>query len=194
MSTRVATRPGFGVRSLPRRHLVVAAVLPLLLLGMLGAALIARGVDWPAPATIGSEAPDFALTDLDGNQIRLSELRGRPVIVNFWASWCVACVEEFPLLRDVAARYADDGLVVVGIVFRDRPEAARRFMERNGATWAAAIDPEERVARAYGVYAPPETYFIGRDGIIVARYIGQFFAASLESKVAAIVAEEAPSQ
>ncbi len=82
------------------------------------------------------------------------------------------------------------GLVVLGIVFQDRSSAARAFMERNGATWPALMDPDEQVARAYNIFAPPETYFIGRDGRIVARHIGQFTAGSLEDKVAAIMDEE----
>lgn len=189
MTARSASRSGVDLRRLPLRHLVVAAVLPILLLTLLGVALLVRGTA-SVPTAVGSQAPDFSLADLDGNPIRLADLRGRPVIVNFWASWCGPCVEEFPLLRDAAARHADDGLVIVGIVYRDRSEAARDFMTRNGGTWPAAMDPGERGAEAYGILAPPETYFIGRDGTIVARQLGQFSATSLDEKVAAIIGEE----
>jgi cytochrome c biogenesis protein CcmG, thiol:disulfide interchange protein DsbE len=188
MTATAATGRGHDLRRLGLPHLVLAAVVPLLLAALLGAYLMSRGAAG-TPTTIGSAAPDFVLADLDGNPLRLADLRGRPVIVNFWASWCGPCVEEFPLLRDAAARHADDGLVVVGIVWRDRSEAARDFMRRNGATWAAAMDPGERVARDYGILGPPETYFIGRDGTIVARQIGQISAASLEEKLAAIIEE-----
>ena len=189
MTASSAARPSLDLRRLPLRHLVVAAVLPLLLLALLGAALLVRG-SAPSPTAIGRPAPDFALADLDGNPVRLADLRGRPVILNFWASWCGPCVEEFPLLRQAAERHADDGLVVIGVVYRDRSEAARDFMRRHGGTWAAAMDPGERVAQAYGILAPPETFFIGRDGTIVARQFGQFSAASLDEKVAAIIGEE----
>ena len=189
MTARSATRPALDLRRLPLRHLVVAAVLPFVLLALLGASLLVRG-SAASPTAVGGPAPDFALADLDGNPIRLADLRGRPVIVNFWASWCGPCVEEFPLLREAAERHSDEGLVVVGIVYRDRSEAARDFMRRNGATWAAAMDPGERVAEAYGILGPPETFFIGRDGTIVARQLGQFSAASLDDKVAAIIGEE----
>ncbi len=189
MTAGLAARAGLNLRRLPFRYLLVAATLPILLLALLTVALL---VSAPAssPATEGSLAPDFTLADLDGNPIHLSELRGRPVVVNFWASWCVPCIEEFPLLTDAAERHAGDGLTVIGIVYQDRTEAARGFMERNGATWQAAMDPDERVATAYGILGPPQTYFIGRDGTIVARQIGQLSAGSLDEKLAAIIDEE----
>jgi len=188
MTAGVAARRGLDLRRLGLRHLVVAAVLPVILLVLLLVALLVRGTA-TSPTAIGSVAPDFSVTDLDGNPIHLAELRGRPVIVNFWASWCIPCIEEFPLLRDAAARHADDGLVVVGIVYQDRTQAARDFMARNGATWAGAVDPEGRVAEAYGILAPPETFFIGRDGRVAARVLGQFSSTTLDDKVAVIMEE-----
>ena len=189
MTTEAAVGGGVNVRRLPYRYLVIAATLPFILLALLGILLLAR-VPASSPAAQGSVAPDFSLADLDGNPIRLSDLRGRPVVLNFWASWCGPCVEEFPLLREAAVRHAADGLVVIGVVFQDRSEAARDFMARNGATWQAAMDPGERVASAYGILGPPETFFIDRDGTIEARHIGQFSAGSLESKLADIIHEE----
>lgn len=184
---------GTGGRSrtwrLPLGYLVAAAILPIILLAVLGAVLLAR-MPTLSPAAEGQPAPDFALADLDGNTVRLDDLRGRPVVVNFWASWCGPCVEEFPLLRAAAAEHADEGLAIVGIVYDDRSESARAFMQQNGGTWPAAMDPGGRVAAAYGVYAPPQTYFIGRDGTVVARQVGQFSQASLDEKLAAIIDEE----
>jgi cytochrome c biogenesis protein CcmG/thiol:disulfide interchange protein DsbE len=187
MTAGVADRRGLDLRRLGLRHLVVAAVLPLILMALFAAMLVLR--PHVSPTAIGSPAPDFTVTDLDGNTIDLAALRGRPVIVNFWASWCVPCVEEFPLLRDVHERHGDDGLVVVGIVYQDRSQPAAAFMHRLDATWSAAADPEGRVAEAYRVLGPPETYLIGRDGTIRARALGQFTAAWLDEKVAAIMEE-----
>ena len=179
------------LRRLPRRFLVYAALLPFVVLGAAGFALFLRGAVSPAsPTTVGSVAPDFSLVDLDGNPVHLADLRGQPVIVNFWASWCGPCVDEFPLLKAVAGEQMADGLVVLGIVYQDRSEAARAFMQQNGGTWQALMDPDDNVARAYKIFGPPETYFIGRDGTIVARHIGQLTAASLDAKVAAIMDEE----
>jgi cytochrome c biogenesis protein CcmG/thiol:disulfide interchange protein DsbE len=177
---------GPDLRRLPRRYLLVAALAPLVLLGALGLFLLQR-LPATSPTSVGSLAPDFALADLDGNPVRLADLRGRPVILNFWASWCGPCVEEFPLLREAAAAHADDGLAIVGIVFHDRSEAARDFMARNGATWPAAMDPGDGVATAYGILGPPETYFIARDGTIAARQFGPVTGASLDEKLAIIL-------
>ncbi len=181
-----ASRRAVDLRRLPLAILVLAALVPAVALGVLGASLIGRLPATP-PATVGSVAPAFALADLDGNPVRLEDLRGRPVVLNFWASWCGPCVEEFPLLREAADRHAGDDLAIVGIVYQDRSEAARDFMARNGGIWPAVMDPGDRVAAAYGILGPPETFFIGRDGTIVARQIGQFSATSLQEKVAAII-------
>ena len=188
MNARAAQENVIGpdLRRLPRPYLLAAAFVPLLLVAALGIFLLGR-LPSVSPTAIGSLAPDFALADLDGNPVRLADLRGRPVILNFWASWCGPCVEEFPLLREAAAEHAGDDLAIVGIVFRDRSEAARDFMARNGATWPAAMDPGDRVASAYGILGPPETYFIARDGTIAARQFGPVTAGSLDEKLAMIL-------
>jgi cytochrome c biogenesis protein CcmG, thiol:disulfide interchange protein DsbE len=181
-------RRGVDLRRLPLAVLVTAALVPVLLIGAMVAIRIAQAPG-STPTTVGSVAPDFSLETLDGDALRLGDLRGRPVIVNFWASWCLPCQEEFPLLQAAHEAHAADGLAVIGIVYQDRTQAARTFMERYGATWTAAMDPDDRVASAYNILGPPETFFIGRDGRIAARHIGQLSAASLEAKVAAIMDE-----
>jgi cytochrome c biogenesis protein CcmG, thiol:disulfide interchange protein DsbE len=181
-------RDATGPRRLPRAYLVTASVLPFVLLAIYFVTLGVRSA--PSAVTIGDPAPSFALADLDGRSVRLSDFAGRPVVVNFWASWCGPCVEEFPLLKQVEAQHAADGLAVIGIVYQDRSEAARAFMQRMGADWTAAMDPGDSVATRYGIFAPPETFFIGRDGIVAGHQVGQFSRASLERQIAAIVAKE----
>jgi cytochrome c biogenesis protein CcmG/thiol:disulfide interchange protein DsbE len=172
-----------------RRLLIVAAVTPLILIVVwVGVLVLVQAA--PEAARIGTAAPSFALADLDGHPVRLADLRGRPVIVNFWASWCASCVEEFPLLRAALAEHGDAGLAIVGIVYRDRSEAAREFMARMGASWPAAMDPGETVARKYGILSPPESYFIGRDGMVAGRQIGQLSADDLDRQLALILGEE----
>ena len=178
-------RPG-DLRRLPTWWLATAAIVPLVLLAGWGIATAVGG----STARVGGPAPDFALVDLDGEPVRLAELRGQPVIVNFWASWCGPCVEEFPMLREAAAAHAAEGLVVIGIVHEDRSEAARDFMARFDATWPAVMDPGSAVAVAYGIHGLPETFFIGTDGVIRGRQIGGLTSATLDAKLAAIIDEE----
>ena len=180
-----------GARRLPLAYLVGAAVLPLILMGLLAWRLLSSGA---APIGIGSQAPDFALADLDGNPVRLADLQGRPVIVNFWASWCAPCVEEFPLLQQAVSKHAVDGLAIVGIVVQDRSEAARAFMQRMDARWPAAMDPNGDVARAYGLYAPPESFFIDRDGVVAGQQIGQLTQADLDRQLQAILSPSTPRE
>jgi cytochrome c biogenesis protein CcmG/thiol:disulfide interchange protein DsbE len=165
-------------------YLVVAAVVPFLVIGVLAWVTLAGRA---SPAAIGEPAPDFSLVSLDGEEIRLADLRGRPVVVHFWASWCVPCIAEVPLLREAAERHAADDLAIVGVIYDDGPETARAFMEEHGGTWPAVMDPGMEVASEYGVFAPPETYFVGRDGRVVARQIGQFGERALSEKLAAII-------
>ena len=176
---------------LPRRYLVVAAAVPLAVLLVLALLFAVRFPAAAGGASVGVPAPELALTDLDGNPIELSALRGRPVVVNFWASWCVPCLEEFPHLRAAMNEHANADLAVIGVVYQDRWASARDYMEHMGATWPAAMDPGGRVASAYGVHGPPETVFIDRDGIVRAHQFGAFDEASLERHLATILPEEA---
>jgi len=162
---------------------VLAATLPLVVAIIL-VGVWAGGSGLLTPALrVGDRAPDFSLADLNGEAVRLADYAGRPVIVNFWASWCVPCVEEFPILAEALDTHADIELAVIGIVYRDRSEAARAFGEQLNATWPLVMDPGERVARAYGVFGPPESWLIGPDGIVVSRHIGPFTAEELAEEL-----------
>lgn len=125
-------------------------------------------------------------TTLDGGTVRLSELRGRPVIVNFWGPSCVPCRQEFPLLIAKAAEHADAGLAIVGVLMGDPPEPAREFATDFGATWPTVIDPEGSIRSAYRVAARPQTYFIDRDGILRSIQIGEVVEADFDRQYALI--------
>jgi cytochrome c biogenesis protein CcmG/thiol:disulfide interchange protein DsbE len=126
----------------------------------------------PGPATVGGAAPTFRLRGLDGGCVDLAALRGHPVVINFWASWCFPCREEMPLLRDAYAEHHDEGLEIVGIPYRDIPSDSRAFAKKYGATWLLARDPESAVANAYGVRPIPQSIFVRRDGTIASHIRG----------------------
>ena len=179
------------IAGLPLAWRITALLLPLVLLAVLGGWLLVRsGALTGSMARIGAPAPSFSLTALDGSPVRLQELAGRPVIVNFWASWCAPCVREFPLLEEARAAHGGEDLAVIGIVYDDRADAAAAFMAEQGAGWTAAMDPDGDVARAYGIYGPPETFFIGRDGIVAGHQIGELTAADMERQLSTILEED----
>jgi cytochrome c biogenesis protein CcmG/thiol:disulfide interchange protein DsbE len=131
--------------------------------------------------------PDIALEDLDGAMVRTADLRGRPLVINVWASWCVPCRDEFPLLVGANGEYRDRDLAVLGIVHRDSPDAARRFAAEQGATWPMLLDPDESAYRALIGVGVPQTYFVDADGIVRWVNIGPFSADGLAYGISRIV-------
>jgi cytochrome c biogenesis protein CcmG/thiol:disulfide interchange protein DsbE len=113
-------------------------------------------------------------TALDGTTLDLAKYRGKPLVLNFWASWCVPCREEFPLFKDRLATLGErDGLQVVGVLYKDQPELAQAFLSDFGASWPSLTDPDGSIAAAYRVVAPPQTYFIDKDGVLRGIQIGE---------------------
>lgn len=159
----------------------VAALVALLTVNVAGPG---AAVDTPV---VGRPAPAFDLQTLDGGRLSLADLRGSPVVVNFWASWCVPCREEAPLLTAAARAYEAQGLRVVGIVYQDSAESARDFMARYTQTYPGLLDPDGRTAIDYGVFGIPETFFIDRDGIVRSRQVGPVTKEGLDRQIREIL-------
>ena len=156
---------------------------------MLAAALIvaACGGSSGPVAAVGSPAPAVVGTSLDGSTVSLASLKGHPVVVNFWASWCVPCRDEFPMFRDeLARRGASDGLVVLGVLYKDEADLAKSFVADFGATWPTVTDPDGKIADAYRIAAPPQTFFVDREGVIRAVQIGAMTADTFDTQYAKI--------
>jgi cytochrome c biogenesis protein CcmG, thiol:disulfide interchange protein DsbE len=118
------------------------------------------------------QAPSFELQLLDGGALRLENLRGQVVMVDFWASWCPPCHQEAPTLARVYREYEDKRVEFVGISVWDDEDDARSYVERYGFTFPTAVAQHGATAIEYGVRGIPEKYFIDRDGVIVRKFIG----------------------
>jgi cytochrome c biogenesis protein CcmG/thiol:disulfide interchange protein DsbE len=115
---------------------------------------------------IGKPAPDFQLNTLDGQTVTLSELRGIPVLVNFWTTWCDPCRSEMPYLQQVYEEWQEKGLVLLAINIGESPSQVAMFMQSQGLSLPVLLDSEENIAVMYNVRAIPTTFFIDEDGII----------------------------
>lgn len=169
-----------------KKMLIPAAALPIIALLGYGLTRDPNVVESPLP---GREAFDFAAPTLAGDTLRLKDLRGNVVVLNFWASWCVACIDEHAVFVDAERRYADRPFQMLGVVYQDSPENARRWMRQMGGSWPSLLDPSSRIAIDYGVYGVPETYFIGKDGRIAYKQIGPVNRPLLAQWVERLLAE-----
>src|SRR5438094_9041628 len=123
--------------------------------------------------TSGKPAPAFTRQRLDGSgEVALADLSGKVVVVNFFASWCLPCIQENPALVRVYERYRASDVVMLGVDFQESRENGLAYVQRMGTAWTTVADDDGRVALSYGVFGPPEPFFIGPDGLIAGRHIG----------------------
>ncbi|OQY84534.1 MAG: hypothetical protein B6D41_15505 [Chloroflexi bacterium UTCFX4] len=137
----------------------IVAIL-LVLLGVLAIAVRQRGA---GPLASGS-APDFTLTTFDGETYTLSELRGKPVIVNFWASWCIPCRDEAPALQRAWEKYKDRDVIILGVDYVDTDADAKKFIAAFQQTYPNGPDLGTKISQSYKISGVPETYFIDKTG------------------------------
>jgi cytochrome c biogenesis protein CcmG, thiol:disulfide interchange protein DsbE len=138
---------------------------------------------------VGEPAPEFQLTTFSGHTVRLSDLRGQVVILNFFASWCNPCREEAPDLEQTWREYEARGVQLLGIAYKDAGSKAQAFLAEYDATYPSALDPGNRVSRAYGVTGVPETFIIDQEGILVRHVLGAVNAAQLRQEIDVILGQ-----
>lgn len=130
---------------------------------------------------LGKQAPAIEADTIDGEPFRLSDTRGRWVLVNFFATWCVPCRQEHPeLIRFSQSQEATGDAAVLGVVYSDNAQAVREFRDKEGGAWPLLADPKGRIALDYGVAGIPESFLISPDGLVVAKLIGGVRAGDLD--------------
>lgn len=146
-------------------------LLIILLSGITIAFLIIR--HRPEIATIGSVAPDIELIDINKNKIKLSELRGAVVFINFWATWCEPCINELPSIEELSRLTSGNPkFKLLTILFKDDEYKAFNFMKENGYTFPIYLNPEGSAAKNFGITGVPETFIIDKKGILRNKIIG----------------------
>lgn len=184
-----------------RSSIAVAVSLPVLLLFRYGLTRDPRAIPSPLP---GRAAPEFTLQRMDAAApeaervradslaVRLAAHRGEVVVLNFWASWCLACRDEHTALSTIAEAYRGRRVVFYGILYNDTPANARRWIEAmGGQSYATLLDPGSRTAIDYGLYGVPETFFIDTEGRVAHKQIGPVTERLLVEKIEALLAEPA---
>lgn len=144
--------------------------------------------------SVGDEAPDFTLKNLDGDKVSLSDYEGQPVLINFWATWCGPCRLEMPIIEDMYQKYQDEGFVVLAVDVEESITVVNSFVKSMGLTFPVVLDYNGDVADGpYRLRAYPTSYFIGRDGKVTAFHRGMMTEPIIERYMEQVLATE-PAQ
>ncbi len=170
---------GSGPRSAIKqwKEWTLLAILLLFVVILAAVFLTREGKKGPRPGTIreGSVAPDFTLPALDGGHVSLAEQKGKVVLVHFWATWCPPCVEEMPDLERLYQDFRGPEFELLAIsVDEDGPGKVRAFMQKNGLSFPALLDPGRTAASSYGTFKYPETFIVDRSGVVRHKAIGSW--------------------
>ena len=186
----------YRIRCLERRQALNSLWRGITILAMIVAAstaygnedaVVETGIIDPGPAIPGSRAPDFRLRDLDQNPVRLSEFRGKPVVLNFFASWCGPCLQELPIIQEAYLEYGNQEFAILGIGYQDSRWAIESLAEDLELTFPIVIDGDNSVGRAYRVIGPPYTFFIDAKGFVVAVVPGAIERETLHKNLGALM-------
>jgi cytochrome c biogenesis protein CcmG/thiol:disulfide interchange protein DsbE len=139
---------------------------------------------------VGADAPAFELHTIDGDEVMLASFRGRPVVFNFWATWCAPCVAEIPLLNALQAEHADAGLVVVAVNVKEPAARVRSFANERGVDFTILLDPEGAVAGEYGVHTLPSTIWFDEEGAVRGTHNGRLSEEIIADIVRDVIREQ----
>lgn len=145
-----------------------------------------------ATVKVNEPLPTVALTRLDGEPLALSDYQGKPMVVNFWASWCPPCISEMPAFEEVFQGRGGE-VAFVGINVRESPEVAGDMADRTGVTYDLALDPNGSASRTFNVVNMPTTVFVTADGIVASAHAGALTSTELDARIDALLAVSGPT-
>jgi cytochrome c biogenesis protein CcmG/thiol:disulfide interchange protein DsbE len=166
----VNRRPGVRAAAIATGAVALGSVLMLSLAWGLQHAAMQR------PALVGSSAPRLAIQQLDGKELAVSDLRGKPVVLDFWASWCVSCAEDLPVLSSASSSHP--GVALIGAAIQDTSGSLHAFEQRHAHPYPVG-QIVDGAYQSYGVFAPPVTVFINAQGMVVASFAGPLDAPTI---------------
>ena len=144
-----------------------------LVFGIIVAFFLIKSSDGPEIMTVGSKAPDLQLTDISGNSIRLSDMKGSVVFINFWSTWCQSCVEEMPAIERLSKiLQGNPKFRILTILYKDDLSMAISYMKQNGYTLPVYLNPDESAAKSFGITGVPETFILDKKGLLRKKIIG----------------------
>lgn len=168
----------------------VRLILVIIMAGLIGFAIYQAVSEESPPLEIGEEAPDFELKTLDGKKMKLSDLRGKGVLINFWASWCAPCRDEMPAIQEMYDKYQSHGFEVLAVNIAESEVTAGAFARQLDLTFPILMDRERDVVRLYRVGLIPSSFFVDPEGKIHSKFTGEINVAQLEPLVNAILPEK----
>ena len=182
-------RPPVGPRAQPcrhpcaiQRHISPRLAIRALLLGVC-LMLSSACAGGPEVVRLGAPAPRFALPNVDGGTVRLGELKGRPVVVNSWATWCAPCREEMPLLEEAYEHYRARGLAVIAVNMEEDERIVRRWIDQGGFTFTFVRDTDGTQVKRWNVNSAPTTWFVDADGVARDVKFGALSRGELEARI-----------
>ena len=169
------------------KRLIIYGIVALCLLGLYIAGH--RTAQKPKPAASGNLAPDFAVTDIDGKKLSLSDYKGKVVLLDFWATWCTPCREEIPAFVEMQQKYGPQGLQVIGISMDDDAKPVKDFYQRFKINYPVAVGDDKLAQSFGGVLGLPVNFIIDREGRVHTKFLGATDVSVIDKAVGELLAK-----
>ncbi|CAG9622336.1 thiol-disulfide oxidoreductase ResA [Sutcliffiella rhizosphaerae] len=156
-----------------KQRLVMRSVILVVMLAAIGYTMYINFFQSKEIVDVGDKAPNFVLTDLEGNEVMLSDYEGKGVFLNFWGTWCKPCEREMPYMENQYQVYKDQGVEILAVNIQETNLAVERFRDRHGLTFPIPMDRSDQVRQAYGIMPLPTTILLDENGTVVKKSSGE---------------------